>query len=364
MQPLKSVVAEVEDAIASGQDGRRVDTLRRITNLFVEQSPKLNDDHVALFDEVIVRLAHEIEFRARVDLAERLADVANAPLKTVRDLAFDENVAIAAPVLERSTRLAADDLVQIAQERGQEHLMAISARRDLPEVVTDVLVVRGDEKVVRRVATNDTAKFSERGFTTMVKRAAEDVELQDILHARPDLPSQHGVALIAAAKERARAEILSSMADRDDLVAAALDAGAVSVMADTGPMILVADLEAAEPRVTAIEMRGGLDEAEINRMLKADRLADAIVGLAHVAGMPAETVANAFSAPHFDPLLFIVRGVKYSWPTFKAFLLVKTGSNPHQALLKSAFASYESLSVPTAQRVMRFVSARQRVGNG
>ena len=361
MQPLKSVVTEVEAAIASGQDGKRVDTLRRITNLFVEQSPQLNEDHVAVFDEVIVRLAHEIEFRARVDLAERLADVANAPVKTVRNLAFDENAAVAAPVLERSTRLADEDLVEIARQRGQDHLMAISGRRHLPESVTDVLVVRGDERVVRKVATNDTAKFSEHGFSTMVKRAAEDTELQDILHGRGDLPAHHTTALIAAAKERARAEILSSMKGRDDLVADALDAGADAVMNATGPMILLSDLEAAEPRVTAIEMRGALTEDEIVRMLKADKLADALVGLAHVAKMSSEMVANAFSAPHFDPLLFIVRGVRFSWPTFKAFLLAKAGKTAPQSLLKSAFASYESLSIPTAQRVMRFVAARQKV---
>ena len=54
MQPLKSVVSEVEDAISSGEDARRVDTLRRITTLFIEQSPQLNDEHVEVFDEVIV----------------------------------------------------------------------------------------------------------------------------------------------------------------------------------------------------------------------------------------------------------------------------------------------------------------------
>jgi uncharacterized protein (DUF2336 family) len=361
MQPLKSVVSEVEDAIASGEDARRVDTLRRITSLFIEQSPQLNDEHVAVFDEVIVRLAHEIEFRARVDLAERLADVSNAPLKTVRDLAFDENVAVAGPVLERSTRIDEADLVSIAEQRGQQHLLAISGRRDLPTAVTDVIVTRGDEHVVRKVANNETAKFSETGFTRLVERAAEDAELQDILHGRGDVPAHHASALIAAAKERARAEIMGSMAGRADLVNAALDAGADAVMAGTGPVVLLADLMAAEPEVTALELRGGLTEEAIVRYVKTDKLAAALVGLAHAAKMPAEMVANAFGAPHFDPLLFIVRGVRFSWPTFKALLLVKAGRDAPQALLKSAFASYESLSVPTAQRVMRFVAARQRV---
>ena len=75
-------------------------------------------------------------------------------------------------------------------------------------------MTRGDEQVVRKVATNETARFSETGFTRLVERAAEDAELQDILHGRGDVPAHHASALIAAAKERARAEIMGSMAGR------------------------------------------------------------------------------------------------------------------------------------------------------
>ena len=280
----------------------------------------------------------------------------------MRDLAFDENAAVAGPVLERSTRLEEADLVTIAEQRGQQHLLAISGRRDLPAAVTDVIVVRGDDSVVRKVATNGTARFSETGFTRLVERAADDAELHDILQGRSDVPPHHASALIAAAKERARAEIMGSIsAGRTDLVNAALDAGTDAVMAGGGPVVLLADLIAAEPEVTALESRGGLNEEAIVRFAKTDKLAAALVGLAHVAKMPAEMVANAFGAPHFDPLLFIVRGVRFSWPTFKALLLLKAGGSAPPTLLKSAFASYESLSIPTAQRVMRFVSARQRV---
>src|SRR3712207_9346377 len=85
-----SFVGEVEDAVASGDPIKRVDTLLRMTSLFVEQAPNLNDAHVTVFDEVILRLARDLEFKARVELSERLANIGNAPLKVVRDLAFDK----------------------------------------------------------------------------------------------------------------------------------------------------------------------------------------------------------------------------------------------------------------------------------
>ena len=41
-----------------------------------------------------------------------------------------------------------------------------------------MLVTRGDDHVVRKVARNETARFSDTGFGAMVRRAEADDELQ------------------------------------------------------------------------------------------------------------------------------------------------------------------------------------------
>jgi hypothetical protein len=43
MQPLRSFVREVEAAIASGEEARRVEVLRQVTTLFIEQAPHLGE---------------------------------------------------------------------------------------------------------------------------------------------------------------------------------------------------------------------------------------------------------------------------------------------------------------------------------
>lgn len=361
MQPLTSLVKDVEDAIASGEDARRADTLRRLTGLFVDMSPQLNESHVDVFDEVISRLAKEIEFRARVELAERLADVSNAPKRTVRDLAFDSSIEIARPVLERSTRLDEKDLVEIAQQKGQEHLLALSVRRNLSEAVTDVLVVRGDQTVVRSVAGNQTAAFSDKGLGTLVDRAMADPRLKGILDTRSDISAERMTALVEAAKERARRGLLENGGGSDEAIADALNAGADMVMAEGSSLIMVEDIAAARPRIEKMEAEGRLVEEEVQKLIREDKMADALMALGRLANLPPEVMAHAYSAPHFDPLLFVVRGIKFGWPTFKLLLTVKAGRNPPQSLLKSAFAGYEALSIPTAQRVMRFVLAKQKM---
>ncbi|MEJ1935781.1 DUF2336 domain-containing protein, partial [Nostoc sp. NIES-2111] len=118
----------------------------------------------------------------------------------------------------------------------------------------------------------------------------------------------------------------------------------------------------AARRVDARAAAGPLTEATVTRLLREDKLADALEVLSRVSGLPADAVATAYGAASYDPILFIVRGVKFGWPTFKLLLRAKTGKAPPQALLQQAFASFEALTIPTAQRVMRFVATKSKLG--
>jgi uncharacterized protein (DUF2336 family) len=79
MSTMLSFVSEVEEAIASKDAVRRVETLRRMTDLFVEQEPSLQEGHIEVFDEVILRLSRDLEQWARLELAETFSDLGKAP---------------------------------------------------------------------------------------------------------------------------------------------------------------------------------------------------------------------------------------------------------------------------------------------
>ena len=355
MGTLVSVVAEVEGAIASGDHARRVGMLRRMTSLFTAEAARLDESQVAAFDEVILRLSRDIETRARADLSERLADVANAPRKVVRRLAFDEAVEVAGPVLERSDRIAENDLVQIAKERGQGHLFALSRRATLSERVTDMIVVRGDQKVVRSVAGNDGARFSDGGFTMLTERAREDATLQLTLRKRRDIPPVHQAQLVALAEARARAEL-------------AKDYGAETASAATAAVAktLTKDEAALAAAIAFVERRArpgvglGIEEGDVTVWIGNGQTIEALVGIARLAGVPPQIALNAYEAVHYDPLLFLVRSVRFGWVTLKMLLTAKTGQAPDQDTLRSAFEAFQGLSVATAQRVVRFTAAREQ----
>src|SRR3954454_24821345 len=85
----ESLLDELQAALAHGTVARRVETLRRVTDLFLNGAVDYSDQQIALFDDVFHCLMRHIEASARALLAQRLAPVGAAPPMTIRTLAFD-----------------------------------------------------------------------------------------------------------------------------------------------------------------------------------------------------------------------------------------------------------------------------------
>lgn len=198
------LIADLEDAIHSGVADRRTAMLRRVTDLFIGGADTFSEDQVTLFDDVIGRIATSIEAKARAELAERLAPIANAPPGVIRMLATDEEANVAAPVLSESPQIEDDILVDVVNTKSQQHMLAISSRTSLGTEVTDALVQRGNQEVVRTVANNIGAKFSDSGFGVLVDRSQGDDILSEIVGMRLDLPRPFLAKLVGAASHVVR----------------------------------------------------------------------------------------------------------------------------------------------------------------
>src|ERR1700689_1326871 len=132
-----SLIPELEDVIRHGTSEKRADALQRISALFLDGAKSYSDAHVDVFDDVFGLLIEEIETKARAELSRHLAPVGNAPVKVLRTLANDDDIAVAGPVLKYAPRLPPTALLGGAKSKSQAHLQAISARPELREAVTD-----------------------------------------------------------------------------------------------------------------------------------------------------------------------------------------------------------------------------------
>ena len=64
MQTLP-IIDELEAALASGTNARRIEMLTRITDLFVGGAARFTEAQTGVFDDIMVRLVSAIEAKAR-----------------------------------------------------------------------------------------------------------------------------------------------------------------------------------------------------------------------------------------------------------------------------------------------------------
>jgi len=352
-----SLIPELEEVVQHGSYAKRAETLQRITTLFLNGASAYNEQHVDLFDDVFGRLIEEIESKARAELSNRLAPVRNAPVKVLRRLAKDDDIAVAGPVLKLAPRLGEPDLLDVAQTKGQDHLKAISARPAIGEAVTDVLVRRGDRDVARRVADNRTARISERTFYRLVKRAEEDGILAEKVGLRPDIPAPMFRDLLGKATAVVHRRLIASATPE---VRAAICDILAKVSGEVGARVGPRDYRAAQREVLSLERTGQLDEAALVSFCTAGKYEEAVVALATLAKVPIDIVDRLMDGDRPDPVLILCKAVNLSWPTVKALILARRGGGGTSTQgLDAAFGNYGRLSTSTARRVVRFWQMRR-----
>src|SRR6201994_2130088 len=208
MTVAASMIPGLEEIVRNGDPQRRTGAARLISELFFEGAANLRPNHVDLFDEILIGLVPHAELVARVELAERMSLIVNAPRVLVGRLARENEIMVAGPLLRRSPVLDEVALLEIARVKGQGHLLAMSERPTLSPDLTDVIVRRGDRDVVRRAARNEGAAFSQAGYSTLIKRASQDGVLTLAVGQRADLSAPQLKDLLAGSIDVVRRRLL------------------------------------------------------------------------------------------------------------------------------------------------------------
>jgi uncharacterized protein (DUF2336 family) len=353
MTATHRLLSEVEDAMASGSVTRRGKILRHITDLFIVGAAQYADQEIELFDDVLTRLAAEIEVSARALLAVRLAPIANAPPRIIHALAFDDEIDVAGPVLEQSERLDEATLVENARKKGQEHLLAISRRRSLSESITDVLVERGDQQVVLSTAENRGAKFSAIGFTRLVRRSEGDDRLGVCVGSRPEIPPYLLLRLLAKASQSVRTKLEAAYPGARREVREAVAEVTSRIRAEAREAASVGATGGAS--IEALQWRGQLNDRKMEAIAKAGRFEDITTALALMSELPPVFVERAMKQERAEMILIIAKAIALSWPTVKAILCARAGGEPTSGgEIAQCLASYERLKATAAQEIVRF----------
>jgi uncharacterized protein (DUF2336 family) len=340
----------------SAPDKRR-ELVRGIATTFFA-APRRAPTELDLFDEIMDQVLAEVEPLARRELAERMADVEDAPRRTLLRLASDV-IEVASPVLARSPALSDEDLAPIAREHSQDHLMAIAQRKSLSEMVTDILVERGDDHVAGTVSGNEGARISQAGFDRLAARASASDVILNRLMLRRDLPERVATELLPV--------LASSIAVRIDAANADIESTSASRMIEDARRLLADRLHTAISRARPLKIlneqiaRGNMSVGEaVVELADADELVDLAAFIGVRLGLHSETIVrNLFGGE--EPLMLICRAAALNLEAFSAILRMRTRrkrgtvSEPER-LMKD----YLRIPRPMAENVMRSVRQKEQ----
>jgi uncharacterized protein (DUF2336 family) len=331
--------------------------LLRVADLFAFGSEGFSGDQMRMFDDIFTTLVANIEVAARAALSARIAVIPHAPPRISRSLALDDNINVAAPILEQSQQLDSDWLAKTARTRSQGHLLAISRRKTLDESVTDVLLERGNRPVVLSTASNPGAKISNEGFINLLKRSDGDDEIAISVGLRNDIPRHHLLRLLGKATHAVRTKLATANPAMSAVIQQAVSEVAGQIQAKTNAVSR--NYHAAQELIEELRNTGRLAESDIAAFAKAGKFEETTAALAALCHLPVEMVERAMVQDRPETVLIITKAIGISWPTVKIILKLRGGAqgvSPHQ--LELCLGTFSRLKPATARQVIDFQRKR------
>jgi len=337
---------------------RRRELLRSVTNLFLERPADYSEEERRHFSEILGTVARSMETEVRMELARRLATIAEAPRELVVQLAHDDEVSVAAPILENSSALTQEDLLDIIERCGNAHRAVVATRPDVDETISDALVDHGNDKVVGVLMGNKEACISPKTIEKVAFRATDNEDLQAPLIGREDLPADVMHEMYWAVSGKLRTRILERSAELDpEVVDKVLVQMELKVLKTKG-----GDKGKRSKAQEFIDRKAAtreLSEALLVDLVRANRLEELACGFAHLVKVDAATAERILHDPSGEALAIACKATRFDRSTFSTLALLapsekRRGLDSTRELLDL----YEQMPPDVALRAMRFWRVR------
>ena len=338
---------------------RRVELLRQMTDMYFNGVGDHTSAEVFLFNEIVSKIVDTVARDGKIQIAANLATLPNFPRDIVHKLAEDDDIEIARPVLRGAAALTDDDLVTIASRASQAHLHAMAQRATLSERLTDVLVDRGDRKVVHTVSANHGAEFSADGMQQLLTKAEEDVDLRELLVERPDLSQETVDKLLPLVSEQLAIRLSERGFDVQSVISAEM-MQQVRQRVNSALRERKADIREVEHCIA--EVRAGrlpLDRA-VQQLAASDRLLDVAAIVGEFAQLDRSYTFSVLGQGQLQTQLILFRSLDLSWDTLNAVLSLRAKKlgMPYEPSLEIQ-RDYEAVDPALAARVLRFLKVRR-----
>lgn len=300
------VAEQLFELARAGAADKRRQLLHALSDCFLIPEVSRTESENELFSDIARRLTNRMAETDRAAFAERIADKAALPADLAHALGVDA-IMVARPVLERSPALRDEHLCAIVQSMGEDYRLAVTARKELSEPVSNALVKFGGDEVHGRLALHPRAVLP-RAMRDMVQ-AAKMAEKQ----AASQKPSYSSVVVAQEVIKR----VQSGKSSVDSEVKALSERGLIQVIGHA---------------------------------------------LGAIAETRPETALNVLKMGKPEPLLILLKAAGGSFESIRA--IVRMQAELRKARMPDVehlVADFDASDLASAQRVICFVNLRQTV---
>jgi uncharacterized protein (DUF2336 family) len=199
--------ADVQRLITDPSVSARAGTAAKVAAAF--DNSQLSDKERELANQIFRVMAKDAEVMVRSTLARHLKASPDLPKDVALALARDvEEVSL--PVLEFSTVLDDNDLIDIVRSSGTDKQKAVARRDSVSSEVANALIDHGKSPaVVAELMNNRTAKLGEEQYAKALKKHGGDPAVANSVASRPQLPITIAERVVNMVSERLREFLLS-----------------------------------------------------------------------------------------------------------------------------------------------------------
>ena len=355
-----NVLNELENIARNDTSEGRRELLSSIADLFLQGAENYSDRELTLFADVMMRVLEETETDGRREFSERVAPSEQTPHSVAQRLAHDTAV-VAAPVLRQSPVLSDEDLIAVAFQRSQDHILAISERRTLEPPVSAAVIERGDQRALRSISANNGARISDDSFLSLAKKCVGDRVAQINIAQRADLT----MALI----EKIEPLLPEHLSEQARAIAEGRNPElAEKVVQSAAEVFATERLSALRAKADAIALYNNVKagSAKVDDVLSSlandDRFLDLATVLARLSSVRENVITNILFRASNEPIAIICRYVDASESAFDSVNRMRARRlKLPSSHVEHATREFKRLSREAAERSIRFLRVRSRV---
>jgi hypothetical protein len=324
--------------------------IRNMATLFSHVVDRCDDEQIAQYDEVLCQLAELVESEARADVAQILAPLSRAPGTVVIKLAHDE-VEVATPLLEFSSVLSDDDLIEIIESQSEGHRSAIAGRSSVADRVCSSICHHAENETVKKLVENEKAEIGPEAGPSLIQRAAKDESIAGSMGHRHDVDWRSIYSTLDDASKR----VFSTLARTHMKIDRAnVDAAKKVVVNKIKERVgfNATEWTVAWGQVRALSDRRQLDMKALERFCRFSYAHHSAAAIALMLRIQPEVMVKWFAGQDVGAFIVAARALDMSPESFaKAIAIVPWRDKLNADDLQLASARYESLSFHDAREI-------------